>query len=188
MIMLDRSKVSLLRRVRELRLVRDVRGVSAVEFALVLPLMIALYLGLTELSQAIAIDRKLSLTARALSDLASQAPSTISNADMTNILNASTAVMAPYSTGPLAITVSAINIDASGKATIGWSDTRGGKARAVGSSITLPSALATPSSQLIFSEVSYGYTPAVGYTITGTLTMTDKMYMTPRVNNISRTS
>lgn len=188
MIMLGRIMPSLMRCVRDLRLVRDVRGVSAVEFALVLPLMVALYLGLSEVSQAVAIDRKLALTARALSDLSSQAPSTISNADMTNILNASTAVMAPYSTSPLAITVSAINIDANGKATIGWSDTRGGTARAVGSSITLPSALATPNTQLILSEASYGYTPAVGYTITGTLTMNEKMYMMPRVNNITRTS
>lgn len=185
---LDRMMSSFARKVSDCCLVRDVRGVSAVEFALVLPLMIGLYLGLTEISQAIAIDRKVTLTARALSDLASQAPSTISNADMTNILNAGTSVMAPFVTTTLAVTVSAINIDSTGKATIGWSDTRGGTARSVGSSITIPSALATPSSQLILSEVSYGYKPAIGYTITGTLTMTDKMYMTPRVNKITRTS
>lgn len=188
MMTLDRIMSSFARRIGALHLVRDVRGVSAVEFALVLPLMVALYLGLSEASQAIAIDRKLSLTAHALSDLASQAPSTISNADMTNILNASTSVMAPFSTTTLGITVSAINIDSNGKATIGWSDTRGGTARAVGSSVTVPSALATPSSQLILSEVSFNYKPAIGYTITGTLTMTDKMYMVPRVNKITRTS
>jgi len=188
MTMPDRIMPSLVRRVRAFKLLRDERGVSAVEFALVLPIMVAMYLGLSEVSQAVAIDRKLSLTARALSDLASQSPSSISNADMTNILDASTAVMAPYSISPLHITVSAINIDADGKATVGWSDTRGGTARAVGSSVTVPSALATPNSQLIFSEVSYGFTPAVGYTITGTLTMSDKIYMTPRVNKITRTS
>ena len=55
----------------------------------------------------------------------------------------------------------------------------GGTARSAGSTVTIPSALAVPSSQLVFSEVSYPYTPTVGYTITGTLTLSDHMYMTP---------
>jgi Flp pilus assembly protein TadG len=172
---------------RVCRLARDKRGVSAVEFALVFPLMVGLYLGLAEVAQGVGIDRKVSLTARALSDLCSQASSTISNADMTNILNATTSVMSPYSTTPLTVVVSAINIDSTGKATVGWSDTRGGTARSVGSTITIPSALAIPSTQLILSEVTYGYKPAIGYTITGTLTLSEKLYMSPRVNNITRT-
>jgi Flp pilus assembly protein TadG len=169
-------------------LLRDKRGVSAVEFALVLPIMISLYLGLGEIATGVGIDRKVALTARALSDLCSQATSTISNSEMSNILDATTSVMAPYSTTPLKVVVTAINIDSSGKATVGWSDTRGGTARAVGSTVTIPSALAIPSTQLILSEVTYGYQPAIGFTITGTLTLSEKLYMSPRVNNITRTS
>ena len=45
-------------------------------------------------------------------------------------------------------------------------------------------------SQLIFGEASYHYTPTIGYTITGTLTLSDHMYMSPRItapiyNNIA---
>jgi Flp pilus assembly protein TadG len=167
------------------RLTRDTRGVSAVEFALVLPLMIGLYLGLAEVSQGIGIDRKVTLTAHALGDLASQA-TTISDGQMSNILDAASAVMTPYSATPLSVTVSAINIDASGNATVGWSDTRGGTARACGSSITVPGALAVPNSQLILSEAKYSYTPAIGYAITGTLTLSEKLYMSPRISAISR--
>ena len=46
------------------RLARDRRGVSAVEFALVAPLMIGLYLGCVEISDGVAADRKVTLTAR----------------------------------------------------------------------------------------------------------------------------
>ena len=63
------------------------RGVSAVEFAMLLPLMITLYLGGVEISQGVAIDRKVTLTTRTVADLASQV-SSINNADMTNMLNA----------------------------------------------------------------------------------------------------
>jgi Flp pilus assembly protein TadG len=165
----------------------DARGVSAVEFALILPAMVALYLGLSEVSQGIGISRKVTLTAHALSDLASnpKAGTTINQSEMTNILNAAAAVIAPYPAAPLAVTVSAVNIDANGKATIGWSKTLGGTERSKDSSITIPSALAVPNSQLILSEATYAYTPAVGYTITGTLTLSDKLYMAPRVGKIT---
>src|SRR3954447_16418142 len=78
------------------RFLSDKRGVSAVEFAMVLPLMITLYLGGVEVSSAVAIDRKMTLIARTLADLVSQATS-VDNSGMTSILAATTAVMAPYS-------------------------------------------------------------------------------------------
>ena len=43
-------------------------------------------------------------------------------------------------------------------------------------------ALAVAGSQLLFAEASYAYTPTVGYTISGTLTLSDKMYMAPRIS------
>src|SRR5437870_1022070 len=76
---------------------RNHDGVSAVEFALVLPLMLSLYIGASEVSQAIATNRKVTLMTRTAADLASQAQS-INNNDMNNLLNASAAVMQPYST------------------------------------------------------------------------------------------
>jgi Flp pilus assembly protein TadG len=166
----------------------DRRGVSAIEFALLAPLMIGLYLGGVEISQAVGIVRKVTVTAGAIANLSAQA-TTISDADMTNIMTAATAIMAPYSTSTLKITVSCLTIDATGKVTVSWSDTKNGTARAVGSVVTIPSALAVPNSSLLFSEVSYGYTPAVGYVITGSLNLSDKMYMSPRLSStVARTS
>ena len=78
-------------------LAADERGVSAVEFAMLLPLMLSLYLGSVEVSQGIGADRKVTLTARTICDLVSRV-SSIGNADMTNALNASSAVMAPFPT------------------------------------------------------------------------------------------
>src|ERR1700746_1615692 len=93
------------------RLRDDSRGVSSVEFAMLLPLMLTLYLGAVEISQGIGIDRKVTLTSRTVADLAAQV-STIASADMANILAASSSVISPYDASKLKVTVSQISIDA----------------------------------------------------------------------------
>ena len=160
------------------RLAGDRRGVSAVEFALVAPVMIGLYFGVVETSDGVGADRKVSLTTAALANLTAQV-STISTTDMTNILDASSAIIAPYDKSKLKITVTCISIDSSKRATVKWSVTRNGAANT--GSVTLPAALAVASTQLILAEASYAYTPTVGYNITGTINLSDKMYMSPRI-------
>jgi Flp pilus assembly protein TadG len=164
------------------RLIGDERGVSAVEFAMLLPLMLTLYLGAVEVSQGIGADRKVTLTARTICDLVSQV-SSVSNSDMTNALNASSAVMAPFPVGNLKVTVTSVKIDSSGIATVDWSDTLNGTARAKGSVVTLPTALNIANTSLIWSEVQYSYKPVMGYVISGTLTLKDQIYMRPRLSD-----
>jgi Flp pilus assembly protein TadG len=163
------------------RLQRDERGVSAVEFALLLPLMLTLYLGTVEISQGISADRKVTLTSRTMADLISQV-SSIDSGGLGDVFNASTSVMAPFTTTPLKVTVTSVSIDANSRATVTWSCTRGGTAHSVGSTVTVPPALNAANSSLIWSEVSYVYTPAIGYIITGPLTLKDQLYMAPRIS------
>jgi Flp pilus assembly protein TadG len=161
---------------------KDERGVSAVEFAMLLPLMITLYLGSVEISQGVGIDRKVTLTTRTVADLASQV-SSINNADMTNMLNATAAVIAPYDQSKLKVVVSAVTVDSNGTAKIAWSDTLNGTKHTVNSTVTLPAALNVPNTTLIWSEVSYSYTPTIGYVITGTLNLSDQIWMRPRLSD-----
>lgn len=53
-------------------LTRDQQGVAAVEFALILPLVLTLYLGLVEFSQGYRISEKINLLAHTLADLTAQ--------------------------------------------------------------------------------------------------------------------
>jgi Flp pilus assembly protein TadG len=76
------------------RFTADTQGVSAVEFALLLPLMLTMYLGGSEVANAVATSRKVTLVSRTVADLASQSAS-ITDISMTNILNASAAVISP---------------------------------------------------------------------------------------------
>ena len=148
---------------------RDRKGVSAVEFAMVLPLMITLYIGAVEISQGVAIQRKVTLATRTVADLASQATS-INNTDASNLAKAAQAIVSPFPDGPLKGSVSAVNIDANGIARVAWSDPIGTAARRrrPNSTVTLPPALVIPNSQLIWSELKYNYKPDFGYTVVGT--------------------
>jgi Flp pilus assembly protein TadG len=165
-----------------LRFARDRRGVSAVEFAIILPLMITTYFGSVELLQGLAVDRKVTLTARTIADLVSQSNS-IDNTAMANIFEASGAVMIPYPEGPLTVTVTAVDIDNDGKATVAWSESQGKTpaAYAKGASVTVPASLIVKNTQLIWSEVTYDFKPSVAYKITGTLKLKDQLYMRPRL-------
>ena len=59
----------------------DRSGLAAVEFAMVFPIMVALYFGVVEISSAISVDRKATQVARTLSDLTSQSQ-TVADADL----------------------------------------------------------------------------------------------------------
>jgi len=161
------------------RFAGDRCGVSAVEFALLAPVMIALYLGMVEVSDGIGADRKVSLTASTLANLTAQY-TTISAGDMTNILDASSAIIVPYSASNLSMTVTCLDIDKNKNVTVKWSVAR--NASALSGAVTIPTDLQVPSTQLILAKVSYAYTPTIGYTITGTLNLSDRMYMAPRIS------
>jgi Flp pilus assembly protein TadG len=166
----------------------DRRGASAIEFALLAPLMLTLYIGCVEISDGVAADRKVTLTAGALANLTAQVTN-VSTAEMTNIFAASTAIMKPY-TGSLSAKVSCIKIDAGGTATVRWGQaTSGTTPWSRGDSIVVPPDLVVPATVtfLVLAEVSYQYLPVTGFSpgfshIASTgITLSDKMYMSPRI-------
>ena len=66
------TRIWLRMRRRALKLLGDKRGVAAVEFAVIVPVMLVLFFGMDEFSSGVAVDRKVTLMARTLSDLTSQ--------------------------------------------------------------------------------------------------------------------
>src|SRR3954467_12332656 len=82
--------------------------------------MLALYFGVLEFSSGVAVDRKVTLVARTLSDLTSQS-TTVTDSDLQNFFSASASVLTPYTVAPVQPTLSEIYIDASKNAKIQWS-------------------------------------------------------------------
>ncbi len=136
------------------RFAKDGSGVSALEFALILPLMLALYFGGIELGDAFSIKRKVTLVTSSLSDLVTQSKA-ISDADMRNILDAAQSIMTPYPSNLLRMKVTGIAIDDKGVGWVAWSDARNDTPHAKDSRIGVPSSLRIQNSFLVTAEIGY---------------------------------
>jgi len=167
------------RRWRRLR--GDRRGVSAVEFALIAPALIACYFGLAEMCGALLAERKTSHIASAVGDLVAQA-TTIHDSDMTDIWTVSNTLMAPMSTASLNLRVTSIVADANDNTTVAWTNSQGSWAQAltVGQALPVPAGVVAAGGSVIKSEASYTYTSPVSDFIPLPLTFNEVFYLAPR--------
>lgn len=167
----------------------DARGVSAIEFAFIAPCMLLIFFGLYDIFNVVAAKRKVTITARTLSDIISQA-TTVDGTGVTSALDASQQIMAPFpvtTDGP-SQTVSEIKlVDNSGNGTIVWSQSRpllanGQQRYSPGDKVSVPKEL-NPSNQTIYlvkSEVSYTYKPIAYIVLQTDFGMSDLFYTRPR--------
>ncbi|QUD86751.1 TadE/TadG family type IV pilus assembly protein [Phenylobacterium montanum] len=169
------------------KVLQDRRGVSAVEFALIAPLMLSCYLGAGILCSALLAQRKANHVASAMGDLVSQAV-TLAPADLADICTVANTVMQPYDTSStsLKMRVSSIQEDGSGNVTVGWSYPCQGMAQLTkGSAYSGPAkAYLSPNQSIIVSEVTYAWaSPLQTYNISwlpGSHTFTDTFFLQPR--------
>jgi Flp pilus assembly protein TadG len=171
---------SALRRIA--RLARDRRGVSAIEFALIAPALILIYVGVVEISNALTIYRRTSQVAATAADLAAQTKS-VTKSDIQDIEAASSSILTPYSTTPLKIVLSSVVADDNNRGKVDWSCSTSGSARSTGSAYPVPNGLTEPNSSVIVAEVTYKYTSLHGLTSlfdSGPFDMTRTFYARPR--------
>jgi Flp pilus assembly protein TadG len=170
----------------------DRRALAATEFAVIVPLMLVMFFGTVEFSSAVAIDHKVTLIARTLSDLTSQS-TTLADTDMQNTFTASISVIMPYDASLVKGTISQIYVDANSIATVQWSKagtiaaggtqaTLATSTRKAGDTVTtiVPATLLVPKTYLILSEANYTYTPSVGHVLKSSLLLSDVSYTRPR--------
>lgn len=135
----------------------DREGVGAVEFALIAPVLIVLYIGSLEVSVAMSVNKKLARASSSVADLVTQKDS-VNKAYLANMVDVAESVMAPFKSSGLKLKITAISIDASKKATVVWSwKDDGTKAYATGSQTTVPSQLNIASTFLVRTELNLNY-------------------------------
>jgi Flp pilus assembly protein TadG len=173
------------------RFIASQRGVAAIEFAMIMPVLLILFLSSFDVGNAIIVYLKVRTAAYELAAITNQygtgSTAQISTSTMSTITAATSAVMAPFPSSAAVVTISQIKATSAGAATVSWSYTVNGTALS-GSYTGLPSNMAKNSCNntypcyFILSSVQYPYTPLFGHYMTGSLTLSDTLLMTPRVS------
>lgn len=170
------------------RLRRDRKGVSAVEFALIAPVLVCFYFGCIEISTMLITDRKVTSTAASVGDLVARLPS-IDTAEMNNIFNSTVINMAPNDFTDTRIRVTSIVFAADGVTpVVSWSrSTANWTAHANGAVMTVPAGIIPTGGSVILTEVEYDYTSITklydtetGFLFDVSRTMSDDYYARPR--------
>lgn len=185
------------RRARDL--VRDRRGIAAVEFAFIVPIMLTMYLGTLEMSVAVDVNKKVSRVASTVADLVTQNEEEVTKSDLESIMKIGEAVLFPYTSAKPDIVITAINVDTSyplgGK--VAWSRRYDEGTFKSGppedADIAVPTELQTDGSFLIKVETSLDYIPVVAWLIgdsvgsqkdgVSLIEMSERYYLRPRLGN-----
>jgi Flp pilus assembly protein TadG len=167
------------------RFARAETALAAVEFALILPVLVTLYFGTIEGSALYSADRRVATIAGTIGDLVARSKNTIASATLTDYFQASAQIIKPYSSTGLTQVVTFLTVNASGVATVTWSRAyNGGIARTTGATYSLAAVpqmktLAT-GSFIVMAEVKYPYKPLYGMVIPQTINLFHVEYFLPR--------
>ena len=154
----------LLRALRGFR--HNAEGVAAIEFALVFPVMLLVYLGTMEASTLISADRRVQTVAAAVGDLVSRAKGKIPACDIKDYFKAASGIMQPYDDTALQQVVTSVHVAADGTTLVEWSKSEDGSGTyTVGATYPLPQAMKDIAldAHVIVSEASYAYPPITGF-------------------------
>ena len=169
------------------RFAENRRGAAAVEFALILPFLLLLFLGSIEASSLLTVDRRVNVISGTVGDLVARWDPTagpLPGTTLTDYFQASEGILTPYSTTGLEQVVSLVEVAANGTTKVLWSRApSGGTARVTDSAYTLPpetNQLARDVGCIVVSETRYSYKPVLGLVFTEALSLYNESYYLPR--------
>lgn len=167
-------------------LARDARGVAAVEFGYIAPVMLLMLIGTIEVSRAVAIDRRFGLATSMVADLVAREKK-MTAADLNAIYNIVAHVMSPYNAANLRIKVVPVKANPSNAAsTLVYAATtnrpsyNGAAVPAKCSAYSLTAGLVAAGSSVIVVETTYGFSPLLTGSIISAATWSDKAILAPR--------
>jgi Flp pilus assembly protein TadG len=172
---------------------RETRGLAAVEFGLILPVLITMLFGMGELSLAVFCRTDIAQIASTVSDLVAQ-ESTVASSDLSNVYNAANTILYPYyptlSSAKPTIRITSVIFDTSTNSTtvgkVDWTCTQSGSgslspaSRAKNSTVTFTQPLLSSGGSVVMVEVAYNYASPTTQIVAGSYNMKDQFYTKPR--------
>lgn len=167
------------------RLGHERDGAALLEATLVIPVALALFIGIAEFSQALTVNRRVETAAGTAADLVARHQQ-ITTTELAGVKPLLDEILRPYATGSLAVVLTSVTFNDTGQGLVNWSHANGpgAIARAQGTPVALPSGLAKPGASVIFAEVRYNFRPTVVRYLTGGLDFVGTSVMAPRAADI----
>ena len=158
----------------------DAQGTSALEFALLAPMMLVVFFGLVETGQAVLAGRRTGHAASTVGDLVAQ-KSAVSSSDTTDSFAAGAQMMAPLPTASLKMKVTSVTLQSNGAATVDWSDASGLAADTKGAPYAAPAGMLTSTGDsVIVSTATYTLTQVSSFVLRNGVTYSRVTYSKPR--------
>jgi Flp pilus assembly pilin Flp len=172
---------------------RDKSGVAAIEFAFIAPLMFFMFVGTVEMSQAITVDRRVTLVASTVADLVAREQQ-VAKKDLDVIMQVINVLLAPYASAPLEVTLMVVGSKVGALPgdpnRVCWSfehqhaNPSSVGSHAINADYVLPAGIIEPGGSVVVAEVAYKYTPLLfNYFITAAFPLRDRFFLKPRVSS-----
>jgi Flp pilus assembly protein TadG len=154
-------------------------GLAAIEFALILPVMLFTFFGISEVANYILAARKVASIASTAADLVSQ-DTLVTDDEMDDIMGSLNVILAPFDPSTAQIRITEVEADSNGDTTVAWSDARNTAPRTPGSPVTVPDDVVPNDQGVVMAEVSFTYTTLFGMYLRDGMTVSDTFYLKPR--------
>lgn len=173
------------------RFKEETQGVAAIEFAFIAPLMLVMYVGTLEISNAVAANRKLSRVSSTLGDLLTQSEC-FTNSTLADIIKVTDDIMYPYD-NTLSIQLNGV-LTTSGVTKVVWSRGYNGAPQlTAGAQYTIPDKIKIDDNFLVAAKIDMSYSPTIGWITTGAkstikkdntaMSMSEEMFLRPRIGD-----
>lgn len=163
------------------RLMHDCRGVAAIEFALIAPVMIVFYFGLCELCQGYMAQKRLAHAASSVANLVAQTTA-VTKDDVDDVMAIGALIMKPFPTTTLSTRVSSVTRDAKGVARVDWSRVTGTGFTAFKpqDTVIVPAEMIGNTASLVMAETTYNYDSPIKYLMPKPIKLSNTFYELPR--------
>ena len=164
----------------------ETSGIAAVEFALLLPVMVVIFFGLLEASNAMTVNRKVAISANTLADLTAQSEFLYDD-QIDDLFEGVMRIVEPNDPAGMQLSLVSVVLDADGDPIVHWSrDHLGNTPHTAGSDYTSlgDDTVLSEHGSLIVVELLYTYTPSLtSYFISTPIVFDRKSIRWPRLTS-----
>lgn len=164
------------------RFARENKGVAALEFAIIAPLlMVPLLLGSVDLIDVMGANKRAQNAAASLADVVAR-DTEISNAELSSLWRGLDVLMYPNVSSDMEIRISSVSIVNASTARVIWSEGHGGMSgRTPNSTVSLDSRMMVVGSSVIMVESVYKYDAPLGFLFQNRVRMSHTAYRRSRL-------